>query len=139
MIGLDTNVLVRYLAQDDAAQAARSARLIDEELTATAPGFVGLLLLVEVCWVLQRLYAATPAEVVDTVRDLTALPQLRIERREVVQAALRAAVDAAGKPKRKFGFVDALIAQVALAEGCTRIVTFDKAAVKGAGMALLEV
>ena len=42
MIGLDTNVLVRYLAQDDAAQSARASRLIERQLSEREPGFVGL-------------------------------------------------------------------------------------------------
>jgi len=58
MTGLDTNVLVRYLAQDDARQSAIATRWIEEELSPSQPGFVSLVVLVEVCWVLQRLYSA---------------------------------------------------------------------------------
>jgi len=55
MIGLDTNVLVRYLAQDEPNQAARATRLIEEELSVAEPGFISLVVLVELCWVLKRL------------------------------------------------------------------------------------
>jgi predicted nucleic-acid-binding protein len=134
MIGLDTNVLVRYLAQDDPRQSAAAARLIDKELTVGAPGFVSLVVLAELCWVLSRLYAATPAEIRDTVSDLLSVPQLQVERRAVVQAALRKA--GSGKTA-KAGLVDSIIAQLALAEGCSRVVTFDRAAVRDAGMTLV--
>ena len=58
MIGLDTNVLVRYLAQDDPAQSAKVNRLIESELNERHPGFISLIVLVETCWVLKRLYGA---------------------------------------------------------------------------------
>lgn len=134
MIGLDTNVLVRYLAQDEPKQAAAATRLIDKELSVAAPGFISLLVLAELCWVLKRLYGASPVELRTTVQDLLRVPQLRIERRDVVQAALGS--DKAGKGS-KAGFVDALIAQVARSEGCKHTVSFDKAAVREAGMVLL--
>lgn len=134
MIGLDTNVLVRYLAQDEPKQAARATRLIESELSVASPGFISLLVLAELCWVLKRLYSATPAELKTTVDDLLGMAQFQIERRDVVQAALR--TDKAGK-RSKAGFVDALIAQVGRAEGCRHTVSFDKVAVRDAGMVLL--
>lgn len=70
MIGLDTNVLVRYLTQDDPAQAARATRLMEQELSENEPGYVGLVALAETTWVLQRLYRASAAEIRDTVADL---------------------------------------------------------------------
>jgi hypothetical protein len=63
MIGLDTNVLVRYLTQDDPDQAARATRVVEQELTADTPGFIGLVVLVETAWVLQRLYRASAEEI----------------------------------------------------------------------------
>jgi predicted nucleic-acid-binding protein len=134
MIGLDTNVLVRYLAQDDPKQAARATRLIEQELTASKPGFVSLVVLAELCWVLARLYGASQDEIKQTVDDLLGTPQFQLERREVVRAAVQRAK---GVIASKAGFVDALIAQTAQAEGCSHVVTFDKAAVRGAGMMLL--
>lgn len=134
MIGLDTNVLVRYLAQDDPKQAALATELIEQRLTIGSPGFVSLLVLAELCWVLKRLYGATHDELTVTVQDLLGTPQIHLERRDLVQAAL-------GRTRRgkvaKAGFVDALIGEVALAEGCSQIVSFDKAAVREAGMVLL--
>lgn len=134
MIGLDTNVLVRYLAQDDVKQAAAATRLIEKELTASRQGFISLVVLSELCWVLSSIYSAAVEELVATVQDLLNTPQFQVERREAVQAAIaRLKVS----PTRKAGLVDALIAAIAESEGCTGTVTFDKAAVRAAGMTLL--
>ena len=134
MIGLDTNVLARYLTQDDVRQAALASRLIENELTIASPGFISLVVLAELCWVLSRLYSATMDELADMISDLLNTPQIQVERREVVQAAIRRFKQ--GK-SRKAGLVDALIAEIANSEGCSSTVTFDKAAVRAAGMTLL--
>lgn len=134
MIGLDTNVLVRYLAQDEPKQAARATRLIEEELSVSEPGFISLVVLVELCWVLKRLYSASADELLETVEDLLNTPRFQLDRRDVVAATVQ--FMKAGE-SAKTGFADALIAQLAAAQGCSRIVSFDKAAVRYAGMALL--
>jgi predicted nucleic-acid-binding protein len=134
MIGLDTNVLVRYLAQDDVKQAAAATRLIEKELTASRKGFISLVVLSELCWVLSSIYSATTEELVATVQDLLNTPQFQVERREAVQAAI---ARLKASPTRKAGLVDALIASIADGGGCTGTVTFDKAAVRAAGMTLL--
>ena len=134
MIGLDTNVLARYLTQDDVRQAALANRLIENDLTIARPGFISLVVLAELCWVLSCLYSATMDELADMINDLLNTPQIQVERREVVQGAIRRFKQ--GK-SRKTGLVDALVAELASSEGCTSTVTFDKTAVRAAGMTLL--
>jgi predicted nucleic-acid-binding protein len=131
MTGLDTNVLVRYLAQDDPAQSARATRLIEKELSDREPGFIGLVVLVETCWVLKRLYGATAAELRETVRDLLDTRQFVIEQRTVVLRAVARLADSAGD------IADALIAEGAVEAGCTRTLTFDKQGTR-VGMELLK-
>ncbi len=135
MIGLDTNVLARYLTQDDARQSAAATRLIEKELSIASPGFISLVVIAELCWVLNRLYSASMDELVTMLEDLLRTPQFQLERREVVQAAI-------GRFKagssRKSGLTDALIAQIADSDGCTHTVSFDRAAVRSAGMTLLS-
>ncbi len=127
-------MLVRYLAQDDAKQAALATRLIEKELTATQQGFISLVVVAELCWVLSSLYRATVDELVATIEDFLNTPQFCMEKRDVLQAAI-------GRLKtvnnRKAGLADALIAEIALSAGCTATMTFDKAAVGAAGMTLL--
>ncbi len=134
MIGLDTNVLARYLAQDDAKQAAMATRFIERDLSAAHPGFVSLVVLVELCWVLKRLYGATQDELVATVEDLLSAAQFQVEQREVVQAATQWM---RGRKRSKAGFTDVLISQIAKKQGCERTVSFDRNAVRSAGMVLL--
>ena len=87
MIGLDANVLVRYLTQDHPDQAARATRVVEQELAEDAPGFIGLVVLVELAWVLQRLYRASPEEIRETATDLLGSRAIVVENRDVVARA----------------------------------------------------
>lgn len=134
MIGLDTNVLVRYLAQDDPKQALAATRFVEKSLSASQPGFISLVVLVEVCWVLRSLYSATDAELASTVQDMLAAVQFHVDHRDAVQAVVQKMT--AAKPPSA-GFADLLVAELAKAAGCSHTVTFDKKAVRSAGMKLL--
>jgi predicted nucleic-acid-binding protein len=131
VIGLDTNVLVRYLTQDDPDQAAQATRILEEELTGDDPGFIGLVVLVETIWVLRRLYKASPEEIRETVNDLLGSRSILIENRHVVARAV------ATSEKNASDFADSIIAASALDVGCRKIVSFDRGAVR-AGMTLVE-
>ncbi len=135
MTGLDTNVLVRYLAQDDPRQSTSATRFIEAGLSERTPGFISLVALVELCWVLERLYGATPIEIGQTVNDLLETPRFALQHRDVVQQALQ---QFHVKAASKAGFADLLITRIAMNEGCSAVVSFDRAAVRGAGMALLD-
>lgn len=130
MIGIDTNVLVRYIAQDHAAQSSRATRLIETECSPTIPGFVGLVVLVELVWVAESCYGSTRAEVAGILRRILSIRQLVVEDAEIAWQALRRFE--AGKAD----FSDCLIERAAVAAGCTVVMTFDKAAAKD-GMQLL--
>ena len=127
MIGLDTNVLVRYIAQDDKAQSARATALIEKECSASVPGYVGLVVLAEVVWVSESRYGATRQEVADLVRRVLSIRQLVVQDAEIAWKALR--MFEGGKAD----FADCLIERTAFGAGCTRTLTFDKRA----GMTLL--
>ncbi len=131
MIGLDTNVLVRYLTQDDARQAAVATRVIERDLTEETPGFIGTVVLVETTWVLQRLYSASPAEILETVSGLLGTRTIVLENRNVIARAVSTCEANGGS------FADAVIAAAATSAGCTKTVTFDRGAVS-TGMTLLR-
>ena len=133
MIGLDTNVLVRYFAQDEPRQAAAARRLFQTRLTRDDPGHVNVVTLAETCWVLRRLYAAGPAELVQVVENLLAAPTIVVERRALVRKALQA-FDASPVA----GFSNCLIAQLNGDAGCAQTLTFDRGAAKLAGFELLS-
>lgn len=130
MIGIDTNVLVRYIAQDDAAQSARATRLLEKECSPATPGFVGLIVLLELVWVSESCYNASRAEIAGMVRRILSIRQLVVEEAETAWKALRLFESS------KADFADCLVERVATAAGCTAVMTFDKAAAK-AGMTLL--
>lgn len=127
MIGLDTNVLVRYIAQDDKLQSRRATTLIEKECSASMPGYVGLVVLAEVVWVSESRYDASREEIAQIVRRLLSIRQLIVQDAEVAWKALRAFETS------KADFADCLIERTAFAAGCVRTMTFDKRA----GMTLL--
>ena len=131
MIGLDTNVLVRYLTQDYPDQAARATQVVEQVLAEDTPGFIGLVVLVEAAWVLQRLYRASAEEIRETVTDLLGSRAIVVENRDVVARAL------ALSKQNSCGFADAIIAASAFNAGCDQVISFDRGAVR-AGMTLVE-
>jgi len=132
VIGIDTNVLVRYIAQDDAVQSVQASALIEQQCSAEAPGFVGVVVLVELVWVSESCYGATRAEVADIVRRILSIRQLAVQEAELVWKALR--LFEVGKAD----FSDCVIKGAADAAGCTVIMTFDRRAAATAGMTLLN-
>ena len=88
MIGLDTNVLVRYVTQDDPVQSAKASDLI-ESLNTLSPGFVSLVSVVELVWVLQSCYQSAKSDVVMVLETLLRTRELTIEHAETLWQALR--------------------------------------------------
>ena len=131
MIGLDTNVLVRYIMQDDAKQAAKATKLI-EGLTAQEPGFITLVSVVELVWVLSSAYLLDRDQIVQALDVILRSKQLVVDQAGHVLRALRAF--GAGRAD----FADCLIERTAVAAGCAKTMTFDVAASKTAGMTLIK-
>jgi predicted nucleic-acid-binding protein len=131
VIGLDTNVVVRYLTQDDTRQAAAASRLFEQTLSVERPGLVSLVTLCEIVWVLADCYGADKARLGEVVEGLLASKQLVVEDAELVWKALRA------WERSTADFSDALMGQTLAAKGCKRIVTFEKAAARLPGFELL--
>jgi len=130
VIGIDTNVLVRYIAQDDPAQSKRANRLIEDECSAAIPGFISLVVLVELAWVSESCYDASRGEVAEMVRRILSIRQLVVQDAEVAWKAVRVFESS------KADFADCLVERMAAAAGCSAVMTFDKAAAR-AGMTLL--
>jgi predicted nucleic-acid-binding protein len=132
VIGLDSNVLVRYVAQDEPRQSARASRLLEDELTTDRPGFVSLVALAETAWVLESVYAADRATVLRVVRGLLAAAHLRVQEPEAVALA------ADDVESTAIDFDDALIARVARSHGCAHTLTFDRRAARQRGFQALD-
>jgi hypothetical protein len=126
MIGLDTNVLIRYIAQDDKKQSALATNLINS-LTKESPGFITLVSVIELVWVMQSCYKSTKMEVVKILETLIATRELIIENTETVIRATRVFSSS------RADFSDCLIERSANKAGCEYSVTFDENAIKHAG------
>jgi predicted nucleic-acid-binding protein len=132
MIGLDTNVLVRYLTQDDETQAAVASRLVETQLSAQRPGLIGQVVLCELVWVLETSYGHTRAELAPLLWKLLAAEEFRIQARADVVVALQA-YESTGAD-----FADALLGVQNRHAGCETTVTFDKKAARLSTHRLLE-
>lgn len=121
MIGLDTNVLVRYLAQDDEDQAAIATQLIDG-FTPDSPGFVATVALVETVWVLAKAYGMSRMDIAAVVEGLLRARDLVVEDAEMHYLALGAF------QAQPIDYADAVIAQAGRRAGCLQTVTFDQRA-----------
>jgi predicted nucleic-acid-binding protein len=130
VIGLDTNVLVRYITQDDDKQAELANSLI-ESLDDASPGFVTLVTVVELSWVLESAYNFTRQQFAEMMQALMTVDTIKLDRAAVVASAVR--VYAASRAD----FSDCLIERLSSSAGCERTMTFDKAAAKMAGMVLI--
>jgi hypothetical protein len=131
MIGLDTNVMVRYIMQDDVKQSAKATALI-ESLTSDNAGYITLVSVVELYWVLTSSYGLSGQQVAQALEAILCTKQLVVERADQVMRALR--VFGEGKAD----FADCLIERAAASAGCVQTVTFDEGASKYAGMTLLK-
>ncbi len=131
MIGLDTNVLVRYIAQDDPQQSPKATRLI-ESLTADAPGYVSVVSVVELVWVLMGCYASTRAEMCEVLETLLRTREVVVAHADTVWKALRVFKEG------KADFADCLIERSANEAGCDYTASFDRDAAKHCGMRLVE-
>lgn len=130
MIGIDTNVIIRYLTQDDIKQAAKANKLIDNELTSNEPGFITLICLVEIIWVLESCYGQTKEQIIGVLHSLLTTKQLLVEGADMAYLAVKRF--AGGRAD----FSDALIAVISENRGCGSVVTFDKKG-KSVGMDVL--
>jgi len=89
MIGLDTNVLVRYIVRDEEKQSAAATRLIEAKCTTDNPGRVSSIVLCELAWVLTRGYGYSRAMVGRVIRRILAVQELQAEKPELAWQAVR--------------------------------------------------
>jgi len=130
MIGLDTNVLVRYIADDDPVQSPK-ARTVIQALTQADPAWICQASLLELVWLLDRKIKVDRAGISTVLRTLTDKKELEIENRREVVEALEL------YQRCRANYSDCLIAVVAQTAGCSKVVTFDRIAARAAGMELI--
>ena len=131
MKAVDTNILVRFLVNDDPAQAQQVRQLFSAAEQQRETYFVPLLVVLESIWVLESAYQVGRNELIEVFSDLLLLPVLEFEQREAVQAMLQAARN------DPLDLPDLLIAKSGLRSGCECIFTFDKKAARSDAFELL--
>ncbi len=131
LIGIDTNVLARYLVQDDQQQAAQASAFL-ESLNAHKKGYISVIVLIELIWLLRRVYNQSRSQVAMILDELLAIDTLVFEHQALVLQAL------AIYHTMSSDFSDLLIHKINQQQGCVYTVTFDKGAVNKAGMTKLQ-
>jgi len=130
VIAIDTNVLVRYLVQDDPAQGESARRVLEDQATHDAPGYITVVAVLELEWVLRSLYGFAGQVIADVIIEMMAAPNLVFEHAEAVELAL-------ASPHGDLA--DNLLHRIGVVQGCARTVTFDRRFARLDGVDLLEV
>jgi predicted nucleic-acid-binding protein len=131
MQGLDANILIRYLTQDDPIQSPKAVEIIERRLSQARPGFVSLVTMAEIVWVLGSVYELADGEIADAVERMLQADTLMIQNEQQVFTAMVSLRRGWG------GFAGALIAAVGAWAGCESTLTFDKKAIRLTGFELL--
>ena len=124
MIGLDTNIIVRYFAQDDPIQSRKATEIIERRLTEDHPGFISLVTMVETVWVLDRIYGLSDEEIASAVERMLQADSFFIQNEQEVFTAMVALRSGQGS------FADALIGALGAWAGCAATLTFDRRAAR---------
>ena len=132
MIGIDTNVLVRYLVQDDPIQAQAASQLIEGICTKDSPGLLNHLVLCETIWVLEGCYKQPKSILVKTIEQILRVAQLRVDEPQVVWQALE------DYRENQADFADHLLGRINRIKDCTTTMTFDRQASKSPVFTLLK-
>jgi predicted nucleic-acid-binding protein len=130
MIGLDTNVLVRCVMQDDPKQSPKAGKLIDA-MDGTQRGFISVVSVVETVWVLSACYDLNREQVTQALDLLLHANQLSAQQADQVLPARRVLASS------KAYFADCLIERSAAQAGCEKTMSFDVGATQHAGMTLI--
>ncbi len=119
MLGIDTNILVRFLVRDDEAEFEKARRLIGREVAAGRRVFVSQLVLLETEWVLRSRYDVQKAGIIEVVSGLLDADGVQFEDEPAIEEALFVWKD------RSVGFADCLIGAQNKRLGCSATATFD--------------
>ncbi|MGD0631516.1 MAG: type II toxin-antitoxin system VapC family toxin [Terracidiphilus sp.] len=130
MIGLDTNVLLRFFLEDDPQQSERAKALV-ASLSRQEPGYISSVVLAEAFWVLQRGYRKSKPELLAFIASLLGAQQMVLENHAAVAEAMHRFEHS------NADFVDCFIERICSLGGCSRTMTFDDRASKVAGMVAL--
>ncbi|MGH9575198.1 MAG: PIN domain-containing protein [Candidatus Acidiferrales bacterium] len=124
MIGLDTNILIRYLTQDDSVQSQKATEILERRLTNENPGFISVVVMAEIVWVLDRAYGLADREIVAAIERMLHTDVLLVENEQEIFTAMIMLKEGRGS------FADALIAELGCRAGCRHTLTFGEKALR---------
>ena len=124
MIGLDTNLILRYLLQDDPGQTPLANQIFERQLSGSNPGFINLVTVLEIVWVLRSVFKQTPEQIAEHLESLLTSDSLNVQNEQQVFEAVYALRRGTGE------FEDALIGALNSWSGCTHTLTFDRRAAR---------
>ena len=119
MIGLDTNILVRYLTQDDPDQSRKASKEIEKGLSAGHMFFIADIVMCELVWVLETAYRYDRREIIPVLENILRTKQFQFENKDLLWKSL------ADYRNKKGDFADHLIGLVGHSAGCRETITFD--------------
>jgi predicted nucleic-acid-binding protein len=122
MIGIDTNVLIRYIVQDDPLQSKLAVTFMEKNCTKSNPGFVNLIVCCEIVWVLHRAYNYNKDTIIRVMKQILLTSELYVEDAETVRKSLH------DFENGNADFSDYIISHIN--SECEYTVTFDKNAAK---------
>ncbi len=131
MIGIDTNILVRYLTRDDETQFLLAQQLIRNQISIGERIFISLLVILETEWVLRSRYKAPKQQIARIFNDLLETRESVFEDEETLEEALHFWKDS------NADFADCMIVAKTRRMGCSELVTFDERAASLPGTLLL--
>lgn len=120
MIGLDTNILVRYLVMDDKKQAEKASRYIESAADSGEQCFINVIVFCELIWVLESAYGYRKNEIADACENILVTKQFEFESKDLLRSAL------SEYRSGKADFADYLIGKVNKAKGCNHTISFDR-------------
>lgn len=124
MKGIDTNVLVRYIVQDDPEQSKLATQFIERECTAESPGFINGVVFCELVWVLESAYEYARQDIARVIEQILRTREFHIHEPELIWQSLW------GYQKKGADFADHFIASMNAQNDCKYTATFDRKAAK---------
>ena len=124
MKGLDTNVLVRYIVQDDPEQSKLATQFIEHECTPESPAFINSVVICELVWVLESAYEYPRQDISKVIEQILRTREFHIHEPELLWQSLW------GYKHKGADFADHFIASINVHHGCKFTATFDKKAAR---------
>lgn len=131
MIGIDTNVLVRYITQDDELQSNIATEFIENYCSNGNKIFVNHLVICELVLVLKKCYKLSKPKTINIIQHILQVSQFSIENSQIIWQALT------DYKKGSADFADYVVGRTNIFNNCDETITFDKKAGKSMGFSLL--